>query len=194
MRRFAGVSHTHRRTLAVAAVGLVAVCLAALAVLRFGNPQWHRWVFMFQAYVWPRRQPEPPKGFTGVWRTWYPSGRRMNEVGFRNGREHGFERDFYPDGKRWSEGRYVNGRLEGDWTLWAPDGNRRLQSPHEKGLAHGRELRWERSGSEVHETWYFRGKEVSKEEFKRLSAQEKRGATAPASPTRQRPRRKGSGR
>jgi len=37
--------------LAIAATLLLA--LTVLGILRFGNPQWHKFIYIFQAYYWP---------------------------------------------------------------------------------------------------------------------------------------------
>ncbi|GAG46490.1 unnamed protein product, partial [marine sediment metagenome] len=45
-----------------------------LCVLLFSNPQWHKYVYLFQLKVRSEAHKEkmkrPPSGYTGIWRTW----------------------------------------------------------------------------------------------------------------------------
>jgi hypothetical protein len=96
-------SSTLRKRVAIAAVCVLSTLGATVALLRFGNPQWHKYVFMFQAYVSPGEDPDVPEDFTGTWRTWYKNGGAMNEIQFRDGAQHGLERVYFPDGDLWEE-------------------------------------------------------------------------------------------
>ncbi len=64
-----------RRPRVLAALLLVCgLCAGAFLTLRFGNPQWHPWVYCFQADVepgYPGATIPPPPHYTGIWKQWY---------------------------------------------------------------------------------------------------------------------------
>lgn len=51
------------------------------------------------------------------------SGVVLSEGEYRHGREVGVWRDFYPSGKRAAEGEYLDGLEHGLWRFWDEDGN-----------------------------------------------------------------------
>lgn len=65
------------KRMAVTTLGVTLLCAcAAMVVLRFGNPQWHKQIFIFQCYRWPGSEPRPyqyPR-FNGMWRAWHENG------------------------------------------------------------------------------------------------------------------------
>jgi len=97
-----------------------------------------------------RFPPEPwdmvPRGYTGVWRTYYPSGRIESELNWRNGRRHG--RTTF-----WRKNRHVSmtatfkhGRLHGKRTGWDPNGEKGSEVVYVEGKKEGRELGWNGPG------------------------------------------------
>jgi len=79
-----------------------------ISVLSCGNTQWSKWIYIFQAYYWPKNGRmnstgaevfiDPPDGYTGYWRTWWPNGRL------------------------WWEGNFINGIASGKHLYWSEDG------------------------------------------------------------------------
>jgi hypothetical protein len=60
-----------------------------LCLLRFGNPQWHSRIYVFQAYHWPGHGGglmQIPAGFSGTWRDWYADRTLRFEAVFVHGR------------------------------------------------------------------------------------------------------------
>jgi len=105
------------RTLAIDLACLVAALLVSVPILlRFGDPQWSRWVYMFQAYVHPGEPPPPPRGYTGPWRGWHRNGGLAVQMGYRNGESHGQTVSWTDGGVRRLECYYVDGYRSGPWT------------------------------------------------------------------------------
>ena len=69
-------------------LGIFVIVIGLISVLHFGNPQWNKYVYMWQAYVFPKYEfvantkysikifehDQIPNDFTGVWRDYYPNG------------------------------------------------------------------------------------------------------------------------
>jgi hypothetical protein len=145
--------------------GSLGVALAACVLLLFfGNPQWCRVIYMFQAYVLRRgsarvwggpgdeRDPTgvvllvPPDDYTGVWRVWDSSGRKRGEYPLRDGKDHGVGRGWYANGQL----KYEYWRRTGSGTLqrveWYPDGRLRRVERWAKGSQDGLGVTWDRRG------------------------------------------------
>jgi hypothetical protein len=95
-------------------VGLVLV----LCVLRCGDRQVSKWVYMFRAYVWPGEVPGVPGRYTGRWTTWHANGRKEVEGGFLHGDHHGPWAAWWENGARMFTGEYDRGSPTGWWTEW----------------------------------------------------------------------------
>ena len=127
-----------RRRLYIILAAVAAVPLIVLAVFRFGNPQWHRYFYMFQSYVWVVGDFEnaedgdptmtfmkPPPGYTGTWRQWSSEGRLLTEVAYVDGKQNGRASVFLERG-------YVNvyhmkdGNFSGPYQEFYPDGSKLL--------------------------------------------------------------------
>jgi len=83
---------------------VIAVCALAVSgvlVLRFGHPQWHPWIYRFQAYVSPGYPlgivPFDPH-YTGVWRIWDRQGRLTTRYPLVRGQIHGVGLTFHENG------------------------------------------------------------------------------------------------
>jgi hypothetical protein len=145
--------------------GSLGVALAACALLLFfGNPQWCRVIYMFQAYVLGRGQERvwggpgddadlvglvfllPPDDYTGVWRVWDRSGRKRGEYPLRDGKDHGVGREWYANGQL----KFEDWRRTGSATLqrveWYPDGRLRSAERWAKGSQDGLGVTWDRRG------------------------------------------------
>ncbi|OGV74359.1 MAG: hypothetical protein A3K19_27330 [Lentisphaerae bacterium RIFOXYB12_FULL_65_16] len=69
--------------------GTLCALLVVFAVLRFGNPQWSRFIYLFQARADPALV-TPPHDFSGTWVTWYGGpARKRSEIEMRDGKAHG---------------------------------------------------------------------------------------------------------
>jgi len=122
------------RTLAIDLACLVAALLVSVPILlRFGDPQWSRWVYMFQAYVHPDEPPPPPRGYTGTWRGWHRNGTLAVQVGYRNGESHGQTVSWTDGGVRRLECYYVDGYRCGPWTEWDDTGKVTVRGRYRDG-------------------------------------------------------------
>jgi len=59
--------------------------LGTLAVLRFGNPQWSKWIYICQAYYWPGGKISFPQNFSGDWKIWDKNWRIIHSQSFEKG-------------------------------------------------------------------------------------------------------------
>jgi len=116
---------------------LVGVVIAGLLLLSFGNPQASKYVYMFQAYVWPAEKNEKAshhalvfakmdKNYSGVRFDWHPNGALFMERQYKNGKQHGFSRTWLKNGELKFECSYREGQLHGRTRLW--DENMQLSS------------------------------------------------------------------
>jgi len=84
-------------------VALLIISIAGLGVLAFGNPQWHKWIYVFQVYVINKRGGEyqyvisttdyhcpiskkhlcrfliQPENYSGEWKDWCEQGHLLIE-------------------------------------------------------------------------------------------------------------------
>jgi len=92
-------------------------------LLSFGNPQWGKWIYMWQGFVWPAKKFEyknpgyisgmdtksvlvgnpqvsiVPDNYTGRWRIWNKSGILLSDMHFKNGSNVGVVRSWDESGK-----------------------------------------------------------------------------------------------
>jgi len=134
---------------AVAAVAVVAL----FTVLRWSDPQALRAAYIFQAYVDPGVTLVPGGDYEGVWRGWYPNGRKSEEAMLVNGRYHGTHTLWYPDGTKKEERRYTNGHRDGVWVEWDECGLKRAEIRFAGGLPHGRSVLWHTNGR-IEAAWH----------------------------------------
>ena len=101
----------------------VVVVLLILSLFRLGNPQWCRWLYVFQTYVWPKypdRLILAPDDYTGTWYYWYPNGHRECELHYENGKLHGTFTRWLPSGQKEIVEHWNNDRRHGPQTYYFP--------------------------------------------------------------------------
>lgn len=91
-------------------------------VLSFGNPQWSKCIYVFQAY-WLQRPPHCPDNFSGVWREWDLDGVLQSEQHFKDGILHGESTTWHSDGHVASKQSYEHGNPAGIWSTWNSTGD-----------------------------------------------------------------------
>lgn len=120
---------------------LIILLLAGIifCVLRYGDPQANKYIYMFQAYVLPGgysegmiypHNLEESKRYSGIWRMWYRNGSLMEETTFVQGLANGPFRHWHENGCLAVEGNGKMLRTEGDvillflgkWRRWTEDG------------------------------------------------------------------------
>jgi hypothetical protein len=131
-----GLMKTLPRRIGLGLTSMIIFVTLFVTILRFGNPQWCRVIYVFQAYVSPKYEYgiSPPPRYTGTWITWYPNGRKRYE-------------DNYIDGKR-----------DGIWISWHGDGNKAEESHYKDDRLDGRRVCWDNKGNVVAVEYYENGK------------------------------------
>lgn len=130
---------------------LLIIPLATTAILLFGNPQWNKNIYLFQAYIYPKAEEgwiEPPDDYSGRWVIWVP------------------------DGRKWLECEYINGLRNGrylQWTIRGQDSESGdlflTEEFYRSGLLHGPRTLWDWEGQLIRTDWYFDDVEVTLPEF-----------------------------
>ena len=137
--------------------GFLAVLLLTLLVLRLGNPQWHKYVYIFQTYVWPKHHMgkiDPPSNFTGVWTRWHRNGMKQYEGTYRDGKRDGPWILWWWDGTR---GHY--GISTPDHHIaWRDNGTKHFEWELENGVNHGWQREWNSNGGLMSERQCEHGK------------------------------------
>ena len=145
----------------------VIVSLAfSFVFLSFGNPQWSRWVYIFQAYVWRWNVPSfsdkswiaPPVGHTGLWRTWWSNGKLRSEMCLGSGIRNGICREWHENGVMASEATYANNIIYGMLSMWYQSGQPSKQGAYIQGKKDGRWIEWNEKGTVVADGQYTNGK------------------------------------
>lgn len=138
-----------RRVLVVAGAAGCVLLVSTGMTLRYGNPQWQRLIYIWQAYVSPGYVGDipPPADFTGVWKTWYRNGRLRSRVAFRDGVLHGECALWYVNGQIADRARCVESGYDGERIQWYPNGQLRMRTPFVNGVAHGEEVTWYEDGA-----------------------------------------------
>jgi hypothetical protein len=105
-----------RTTMLVAVLGF-----GGLLFLAYSDPQASRWVYIFQAYYYPKHRngliPVPDE-YTGEWREWYLNGRPRCCCSMRNGKGHGKGVNWNEDGTICSEYNCYEGNADGLLKFW----------------------------------------------------------------------------
>lgn len=167
----------------------VALIVAVLGVLRFGNPQWHKYVYMCRAYwwySWPAEQDEHsnrylfvPDNFDGTWKTWNRDGSIRHEWNYKEGNKHGTCVWLYATGRKAHKKNYKDGFLHGTRTDWHPNGQKKSEGEYVKGQEEGTHTNWWPNGQlgarsnhknghvdGLSESWYENGQKWTEWNFK----------------------------
>jgi len=140
--------------------------LGSLGLLAFGNTQWSRWVYIFQAYHWPKTELgyiNKPENFTGRWRDWRRNGQIEFEAYFELGMKNGEEIIWFENGQKKSECNYIDGKLNGIFILWHENGQKESEVQYIKDDQNGKKTAWFENGKKYSEIKYLIGKENGKE-------------------------------
>lgn len=115
---------------------LLAVTVSALTLLRFGNPQWNRLIYIAQFYWLGHHELcAPPKGYTGRWRRWYPDGSLQDEYQIIDGVKTGLVRGWHANGAKWRELTLdLSGELHGPFKVWDESGKQLLCGEYRHGM------------------------------------------------------------
>jgi antitoxin component YwqK of YwqJK toxin-antitoxin module len=87
---------------------LIITLCSMLALLSFGNPGWSKYVYMFQAYVYPKDvrpnnsylvRLKMPEKFSGIWKEYSNEGNLLISSECLNGKLHGIQKEFNKTGE-----------------------------------------------------------------------------------------------
>ena len=121
----------------------------AYLVLTYGNPQWHRWVYIWQSLREKHgAEMARPRDYTGVWRRWYVGGVTGLST-YEAGRLHGPTKTFYSNGMPWTEQNWQHGVAHGVGRVWYEDGQLRVEDHWKRGEPDGRQRYWDMNGKLV---------------------------------------------
>jgi hypothetical protein len=100
--------------------------VVAFLFLRYGNPQWNRWIYIYQANVWPKWSEGHipcPKDYTGTLTHWYSNGKKAYEGNVCTGKLVGIQRSWFRNGQRRQEIMLAsNGAPDGLSKAWDETG------------------------------------------------------------------------
>ncbi len=123
--------------------------LGAWLLLMFGNTQWCRPIYMYQAYVYPGERPKPPADYTGLWRTYSPFGTLMADGWIKDGKKHGTWQINVLHEKLTEN--YKDGKLDGLYICWDGRGNKDMEYNYKDGLTDGLCTDWWSEGTKLQE-------------------------------------------
>ncbi len=134
------------------------VALIVAGVMFFGPPQLHKWIYMTQAYVYPRKGIRemhldilnsdynisliPPSNYSGTWLTWYKSGKLASKRQYAQGQVIRMIA-YYESGRTQWYGVYN----ANDHTVWRWHSNGRLSAYEEVEEPNWQYCEWDINGT-----------------------------------------------
>ena len=120
---------------------VILLIVLTFCLLQFGNPQWHKSIFIFQAYYFNGEYeiayPGVPEDFDGVWREWFEDGTSFAQVNYVKGVKHGMRKFFYENGQLYFIDDYHNGLHEGFSVIYEETGFRAYACQYHDGYITG---------------------------------------------------------
>lgn len=107
---------------------------------------------------------EAPKGYTGVWVTWYVNGQKSHEIQYRDGQYDGPFTAFHDDGSKSYEQHYSLGVCRGTDTGWHRNGKKAYEGQYEHGEQTGTWRWWNDNGQIESTRKYKAGKLVGEKD------------------------------
>lgn len=108
---------------------------------------------MFQAYIYPKDDLRyPPRWYEGVWKTYYPNGRRWSAWRWEKGRIlHGSGEAYYDNGQVISRQTWYHDKQEGIGRWWHRNGTLAHEIPYHNGIEQPGAKYWNEQGQPVTE-------------------------------------------
>jgi hypothetical protein len=97
----------------------------------------------------------------GLFTLYWPSGNKMLEGYYRDGKQDGIWTRFYANGQRSALDQYHDGVLEGRHVGWYPNGQQSEQGQYRDGKKEGRWHKWDEAGLKNWDEEYRADKRVS---------------------------------
>ena len=95
--------------------------------------------------------------FTGKAVSYYPNGRKMTEISYKDGKQDGLKSHWYESGQKWVERNYKDGKMHGLYTMWYENGQWRRTGNHMNGKMVGIWTHWYENGQQRDELFYIDG-------------------------------------
>ena len=92
--------------------------------------------------------PNQETPFTGKAVRFYPSGQRVWEENYNEGKLDGLQTIWYEGGQKKSEGNNKDGYPHGLWTQWYPNGQKLIEEKYKNGKLHGLVISYNEDGTE----------------------------------------------
>jgi len=148
----------NRRNLIVLALLMIVLGLGVLGLTAHGNPQWNRYIYIFQALVYPKHGAyiKPPANFSGTWIMWDRYGEKIAEQDYRDGKRHGKETR-WENGRKLYEHHYKNDQFDGTWIYWGKNGLVSVVENWKEGKLHGTRTVYYQNGNKSFEENYNEG-------------------------------------
>jgi len=143
------MKHKHLIIYILASLTLV-LGVGTVLLLRYGNPQWNRWIYIFQRFHWKKDYIEMPEDYSGKWMEWKKNGDPVSLENFQNGIKNGPYKK-WEDGNLVEFGKYLNDRLNGIKIIYYKGGNVYSKTPFLNGQWHGKNQAWYNSGEKLSE-------------------------------------------
>lgn len=137
----------------------ISLGVVTLSLLAFGNCQWNKYFYMFQAYIYPTHIDgyiNPPPDFTGTWNMWDKHGNKTVERQFLNGLRNGKE-TVWKDGNKLYIHHYKNDKFDGEWIYWNKDGQMSVTENWKNGKLNGIRAIYYDNGNKKNEEHYKDG-------------------------------------
>jgi len=132
--------------------------IGGLGVLAFGNCQWNRWIYVFQAYYYPKYENgfiSPSKKYKGSWNDWYKNGQQKSAEIYDNWNFVGHQVYWYENGNLKYKKNWKNHMKDGQHTDWYKSGIKKQETNWEKGKLHGLYNKWNDKGK-LKKRFYYR--------------------------------------
>ncbi len=139
-----------------AATGIICGAISA-----YGNPQWSKWIYIAQAYIYRKGGYRglvgdtltydhiilpPPAGYTGIWMTWYKCGKLSSKAEYIDGKLCGKSTSYYMSGRIKAEGYHAYDIPVGVQTQWYENGNVAERYEWRNGKANGEYVIYDEKG------------------------------------------------
>jgi len=147
---------------------LFASAIVLLVVLRFGNPQWNRWIYIFQANLHPGHKSgivPIPKDYTGKWSHWTKNGLLFSTMVLQDGMRHGPFTAWHENGSLYVQVDYFEKKAHGKATFYWPNGIVDHYLWYRHGIEHGPNLAWTADGRLEYVRFFVNGRRVAREKY-----------------------------
>lgn len=95
----------------------------------------------------------------GIWKSYYPNGKKKNEITYVNGRANGLSKFYYKSGLLSEEGNWVNGKWDGSYKFYYENGQMSYDWKYNNGKREGEQKYFHDNGNKMYEGNWKDGQE-----------------------------------